>query len=340
MGSEGVLQVLGAIAHYNLLEHIGEGGLGEVYRARDTKVGRTVALKLTPPGLAVGQRYHRLLDDARAAARLSHPNIATLFDIGEHDGRLYLGYEFVQGKTLRQQMNAAPMNPRHALDLAIQVADAMSEAHSHGVLHKDLRPETILETGKGSAKILDFGLAVWTRGGQTRALAAAAPGSVGPDAALVVAYMSPEQAAGAAVDARTDVFSLAVIVYEMVTGRHPFAGPDAASVLNNITQKAVPPPSSLNPELPKMLDVVLSRALAKPVDRRTESAARLTADLRRARGVLEPRETEPHAPARRGSSERRNDVFPIEEERGGASLWWLLASLGAGIAAALYYWLR
>lgn len=331
--------MIGAIAHYNLLERIGEGGLGEVYRARDTKVGRTVALKLTPPGFAVGQRQHRLIDDARAAAALSHPNIATLFDVGEHDGRLYLGYEFVQGVTLRQQMSGAPMNTRHALDLAIQVADAISEAHSHGVLHKDLRPETILETGKGSAKVLDFGMAVWTRGGQTRALAAAAPGSVSADAAMIVAYMSPEQALGGSIDARTDVFSLAVIVYEMVTGRHPFAGGDAAAILLNISQKVPPAPSSINPELPKMIDVVLSRALAKALDRRTESAARLTTDLRRARGMLEPREADPRSTASR-TAERRTDILPIEEERGGAGLWWLLGALGAGIAAAIFNWLR
>jgi serine/threonine protein kinase len=331
--------LIGAVAHYNLLERIGDGGLGEVYRARDTKVGRTVALKLAPAGFADGQRHQRLLDDARAAAALSHPNIATLFDVGEHEGRLYFGYEFVQGVTLRQQMSGTPMNTRHALDLAVQVADAVADGHAHGVLHKDLRPDTILETGKGSAKVLDFGMSVWTKGGQTRALAAAAPGSVGPDAAAVVAYMSPEQALGSRVDARTDVFSLAVIVYEMLTGQHPFSAADAATILIHIAQRVPAAPSSLNPELPKMVDVVLSRALAKALDRRTETAAKLAADLRRCRGVLEPHEGETRAP-QPGPAGPRTELLPIEEERGGSGLWWLLAALGTGMAAAIYYWVR
>lgn len=330
--------MIGAIAHYNLLERIGDGGLGEVYRARDTKVGRTVALKLAPAGFAQGQRHDRLIDDARAAAGLSHPNIATLFDVGDHEGRLYFAYEFVQGTTLRQMMTGTPMNVRHALDLAVQVADALAEAHARGVIHKDLRPDTILETGKGSAKVLDFGMAVWTRGGQTRALAAAAPGSVGPDASMVVSYMSPEQALGGAVDARTDVFSLAVIVYEMLTGTHPFVAADAGATLINISQRTAPPPSSINPELPKMIDLVLSRALTKALDKRTESARRLAAELRRCRGIVEPR-SEGHAAEPR-AMERDGDLLPIEEERGGAALWWLLAALGAGVAAAAYYMIR
>jgi serine/threonine-protein kinase len=330
--------MLGAIAHYNLLDRIGDGGLGEVYRARDTKVGRTVALKLTPAGFAEGRRYDRLLGDARKAAGLSHPNIATLFDIGEHEGRLYFAYEFVQGTTLRQMMNGTAMNTRHALDLAVQVADALAEAHSRGVVHKDLRPDTILETGKGSAKVLDFGMALWTPGGKTRALAAAAPGSVGSEAAVVVGYMSPEQAVGGDVDARTDVFSLGVIVYEMLTGTHPFAAPDAAATLINITRTIPPPPSSINAELPKMVDLVLSRALTKALDGRTESASRLAAELRRCRGIVEPADAVRPAPSRPAA--QSPDILPIEEERGDAGLWWLLAALGAGIAAAFYYWMR
>ena len=156
--------MLGSIAHYNLLERIGEGVLGDVYRARDTKVGRTVALKLQREPLPAGRRHERLVDDARAAAKISHPNIATLFDVGYHEGRLYLAYEFVKGATLRQQMEGRPMNSRHALDLAAQVADALAHAHASGVIHKDLSPDTIVETVKGSAKVLDFGMSAWTRG--------------------------------------------------------------------------------------------------------------------------------------------------------------------------------
>ena len=229
------------------------------------------------------------------------------------------------------------MNPRHALDLAIQVADAVAEGHSKGVLHKDLRPDTVLETAKGSAKVLDFGMSVWTAGGQTRGLAAAAPGSVATDALAVVAYMSPEQALGGRVDVRTDVFSLALIVYEMVTGLNPFAGGDPGTTLVNISQKVPPPPTTLNTDLPKMFDLVLSRALTKDLDRRTESAAKLAADLRRCRGLLEGHPADapgavPHA------TERRADLLPIEEE-GSSGLWWLLALIAAAMAGVLYYWL-
>lgn len=310
-----------------------------MYRARDTKYGRTVALKLAPLGLADGQRRQRLIDDARAAAVLSHPNIATLFEAGHQDGRLYLAYEYVQGATLRQQLAAGPMNTRHAVDIAIQVADALAEAHSKGVLHKDLRPDTILETAKGSAKVLDFGMSVWTRGGQTRGLAAAAPRSVSNDALAVVAYMSPEQALGGRVDTRTDVFSLALIVYEMVTGTNPFTGPDPATTIVNIIQKAPPPPTSLNPELPKMFDVVLGRSLSKDLDKRTDTATKLVADLRRCRGLLEGHAGEPHTTPPR-PAERRGDLLPIEDERAGGGLWWLVALLAAATALVAYFWLR
>ncbi len=327
------------IAHYNLLERIGDGGLGEVYRARDTKVGRTVALKLAPPGFAEGQRQERLISDARAAAGLSHPNIAWLFDVGHHEGQLYLAYEFVQGATLRQQMASGAMNPRHALDLAVQVADALAEGHARGVLHKDLRPDTVLETAKGSAKVLDFGMSVWTRGGQTRALAAASPASVSADALAIVAYMSPEQALGGSVDARTDVFSLGVIVYEMITGANPFAAEAPGATLINIMQKVPPAPTRLKPDLPKMFDVVLPRAIARDPDKRTESAAKLAADLRRCRSLLESAGPESFV-APPNPLQAPPDMLPIEEERGGWGLWWLLAALGGGMAAAGYYWMR
>lgn len=329
---------LGAVAHYNLLERIGEGGLGEVFRARDTKVGRTIALKLAPPGLAEGPRRQRLIEDARAAATLSHPNIATLFDVGHHQGRLYLAYEFVQGEALRQQLAAGPMNSRHALDLGLQIADALAEGHARGVLHKDLRPDSVIETAKGSAKVLEFGMSLWTRTGQTRALAAASPGSVPQDAMPLIAYMSPEQALGSRVDARSDLFSLGVMLYEMLTGAHPFAADDPSGTLAQITDKTPPPPSSVNPDLPKMVDVVLGRLLAKDPEKRTPNARAAAAELRRCRSLLEGGP----APAVRGSPERierPTELLPIEEERGGI-LWWLLGGLITALAAALYFWLR
>jgi serine/threonine-protein kinase len=330
--------MLGSVAHYNLLERIGEGVFGDVYRARDTKVGRTVALKLQREPLPEGRRHERLVDDARAAAKISHPNIATLFDVGYHDSRLYLAYEFVQGTTLRQQMEGRPMNTRHALDLAAQVADALAHAHAHDVVHKDLSPDTIIETAKGSAKVLDFGMSAWTHGGRTRALAAASPASIGAEAITVLSYVSPEQALGSSVDPRTDIFSLAAIVYEMVTGTNPFAGADPAATLANVTQKAPPPPSSVNPDLPKLLDVVLMRALNRELDRRTDRASKLASDLRRCGGLLDATvAVRPRDPARVPGSPP--DLIPLEEERG-LGVWWVMGGLGAALAAAMYYWLR
>jgi eukaryotic-like serine/threonine-protein kinase len=332
-----VIGDLGTVAHYNLLERVGEGGLGEVYRARDTKYGRTVALKLAPSGFAQGQRHDRLLGEAHAAARLSHPNIATLFDVGDHDGRLYFAYEYVQGQTLRQQMGGGPLNTLHALELAAQVADALAEAHARGVVHKDIRPDTVLETPKGSVKVLDFGLSIWTQGGQTRALAAAAPDSLGSDALAIVGYMSPEQAAGDRVDARSDLFSLGVVLYEMLTGVHPYAAATPAAMLARILEHAPPPPASLNPSLPKMIDLVLSRLLVRDPAGRADSAAKLAADLRRCSRLVEGNAEA--AVARPRAPDARDDVLTIEEEHSGTALWWVVGALLIGLGVVLYLWL-
>src|SRR5262245_36895978 len=183
---------MNAIAHYNILDPLGAGGIGDVFRARDTKVGRTVALKVVSPSVAGDPAaLARLLEDAQAASRLSHPNIATLWDVGEADGQTYLAYEFIAGRRLREEAGGAPMNPRRALDLAIQIADGVADAHANGIIHGDLRPDTVMVTGKGSAKILDFGMAPWTRGGAARDAAARLPESILPDIAGIVAYLAP-----------------------------------------------------------------------------------------------------------------------------------------------------
>jgi len=330
---------LGTVAHYNLLERVGEGGLGEVYRARDTKYGRTVALKLAPPAFVEGQRHRRLIDDARAAAALSHPNIAALFDAGYHDGRPYFAYEFVQGTTLRQLMARGPMNSGHALELAAQAADALAEGHARGVVHKDIRPDTILETAKGSVKVLEFGLSLWTRGGQTRALAAASPHSVGADALPILAYMSPEQVLGERLDARTDLFSIGIVVYEMLTGVNPYLAAGPAMTLDQIVRTAPPPPRTLNAELPKMVDVVLSRVLVPDRERRTDSAAKLAAELRRCVGQLEGHAADSTV-ARPRPAERGVEMLPIEEEARAGALWWIIGALLVALVAVVYLWLR
>jgi serine/threonine protein kinase len=313
-----------SIADYNVLDRIGEGGLGEVWRARDTIVGRTVALKILPVALLEDPgRRGRLMEDARAAATLSHPNIATLFDVGAD----YLVYEFASGMTLRKQMTGQPMNTRHALELAVQLTDATAEAHAHGVLHTDLRPETVIVTGKGNAKILDFGMAAWTRGGAIRSNVTS--GATAPGADDIVPYLSPEQAVGRAVDARTDVFSLGVIIYEMLTGTNPFAASSATETIQKIVRAAPVPASRVNPQLPPELDALLLRALAKDVDARQQSAASLSAELRTVAAVLDVRagDTGP------------SDLIPLDDD-GGSGWWWVAVILVvAAIAMGVWWWM-
>lgn len=318
------------VAHYNLLELRGEGGLGPVYRARDTKYGRTVALKLVPAARFddAGARA-RFFEDARAAATLSHPNIATLFDVGEHDGGAYLAYEYVTGVSAHGEMAGRPVAARRAVDLAVQLADALADGHAAGVVHGDVRPDTIVITPKGSAKLLEFGLSAWTRGGRIRAAAAAHADRLGPDALPVVGFLSPEQALGGPVDHRTDVFSLGIVLYELLTGRHPFAGGGVAATIMNVIQATPPAASSARPDVPKDLDAILARALAKDLDVRQQSAASLSAELRSLGAVLDVRagDTAPQ------------ELIPIDDERSGAGKWMaILLALAAAGAALWYFW--
>jgi eukaryotic-like serine/threonine-protein kinase len=313
------------IAHYNLLERVGEGALGEVYRARDTKFGRTVALKLlSDASFTDAATRAALLEDARAAAALSHPNIAILFDVGEYDGGCYLAYEFASGVTLRQESGARAVHPRRVVELGVQIADALADAHAHGILHTDLRPETIVVTQKGNAKILDFGMAKWTRGGMTRACAVNGADALGSDAITTVSHMSPEQALGGQVDPRTDVFSLGVILYEMLTGRNPFAGASPAQTLLNVISAPVPVGSGSD------LDAIVLRAMAKEIDKRHQSAASFSAELRSVGAILD---------VRAGDSPPA-DFLPLDDE-GGSGKWWAVAAIVmAALAIGWWYWSR
>lgn len=321
------------IAHYNLLERVGGGSLGEVFRARDTKVGRTVALKVLPPALAAdGAARQALLDDARAAATLSHPNISTLFDVGEIEGTggaSYLAYEFATGVTLKQEMGGRSIHPRRAVELAVQIADALADAHGHGLLHGDLRPDAIMVTPKGSAKILDFGMTRWTRGGAVRAQAASEPDTLVADTIPIVAYLSPEQALGGLVDARTDLFSLATILYEMLTGRNPFAAPTPATTVLNVISATPPRPSTINADVTAELDAIVMRALAKEIDKRHQSAAALSAELRSVGAMLDVR-----------SGDAGGDLLPLDDEGGGVGKFVAIAAAGLVLGVAGWWLLR
>jgi serine/threonine protein kinase len=221
------------------------------------------------------------------------------------------------------------MNPRRALDLAIQIADGVALAHAQGVIHGDLRPGTVMVTGKGRAKILDFGMAAWTRGGALRARAAADPDALPADAIGVVAYLSPEQAIGDAVDARTDVFSLGVLAYELVTGRNPFAAPTAAQTILNVIKGHAPPPTEANPSTPADLDAVLGRALTPDLTARQQSAAAFAAELRAIATVLDVRTGDAVAPSA---------VIPLDDTPDRKAMGLLVGALIVAAAAFAVIW--
>ncbi|HUF55721.1 MAG TPA: serine/threonine-protein kinase, partial [Thermohalobaculum sp.] len=221
-----------------------------------------------------------------------------------------------------------PVHARRAVELVVQMADALSEAHASGLIHGDVRPDTIAVTQKGSAKLLDFGMSRWTRGGAIRARAASAPDSLGADAAPVVGYLSPEQALGGLVDVRTDVFSLGVVLFEMLTGQNPFAGRTPGETVVNIISKVPPPPSSLNPEVPADLDAIVLRALAKDIEIRQQSAAAFSAELRSVGAMLEVRAGETSA----------GDLMPLDDEDEGGAGKWIAAAVVLGALAVGAWW--
>ncbi len=281
------------LGHYNVLDRIGAGGMGEVYRARDTKLGRTVAVKVLPDAIAADpDRRERFLREARATAALSHPNIAMLFEVGQDGDRLYLVFEYVAGKTLGAAIAGRPLPPRLAIDLSIQIADALADAHTVGIVHRDIKPDNVIVTPKEKAKVLDFGLAHWTEGGLARehapTMAATASGSIFG----TIAYMSPEQALGMTLDGRSDIFSLGVVLYEMLTGMNPFAADSPTAALLNVAQKRPQLPSNVIKTLPRELDPILMKMLAKDPNHRYDSAASLAAELRSVATVLDIRSGE------------------------------------------------
>ena len=303
--------MLETLGHYKILDRIGAGGMGEVYRARDTRLGRTVAIKVLIADVAGDpDRRARFLQEARAAAALSHPNIAALYEIGEDQDQLFLVFEYVPGETLKNAIAGRPMNPRRAIDLAVQIADALADAHAEGIVHRDIKPDNIIVTPKGNAKILDFGLATWTTGGADRehvGQAATMTNTAVGTTLGTVAYMSPEQALGERVDHRTDIFSLGIVIFEMLTGKLPFAGATSTALALQIVQAPAPAPSTVNPSLPAEFDPIVGKAMAKSIDQRYAAAVSLAAELRSVGAILDVRsdmqeaaaELAPAQPARR-----------------------------------------
>ena len=273
------------LSHYEVLEKIGSGGMGEVFRARDTRLGRDVAIKVLSAEVASdANRLRRFEREARAASALNHPNIVHIYEIGDHEGTPFIAMEYIEGVTLRELISSGALPPKKKLELAVQIGQGLAKAHAADIVHRDLKPENMMLTTDGHVKILDFGLAKLLSpvqsdpDGPTFTKHGTDPGTVMGTAS----YMSPEQALGKSLDARTDVFSFGVVLYEMATGAAPFRGDTPASLFDEILHKAPPLPSQASQAsqpLPTGVDSIIQKALQKDPDDRYPSAKELLADL-------------------------------------------------------------
>ena len=287
------------ISHYRILEKLGGGGMGAVYKAEDTRLRRFVALKFLPPALAHDSAtLDRFQREAEAASALNHPNICTIYDIGGENGQQFIAMEFLEGEPLNQRIAGKALPLEEVLNLGIQIADGLDAAHSEGIVHRDIKPANIFITKRGQAKILDFGLAklTLTRGSSTPSARASSGTSdndqtqlTRPDAAIgTESYMSPEQVRGEVLDARTDLFSFGLVLYEMATGRPAFTGLTSGIIFDAILNRSIMPATQANPALPRHLETVIAKAVEKDRKLRCQTASDLQADLQRLKRDSDP----------------------------------------------------